>query len=146
MNTIDWKDFGFPNMILDMMKNILQYVWNTYCGFGTPIIKLLDLYRVYKYIHMDFTRRQHFNLSCSKWYLHYNVINCNLSYLSTHLNEIHWSDRLSPWNHAKYFPRYVTAMTETTPVYVQQPKFCLFVCFYCYPSAGFHNGNTHISG
>jgi hypothetical protein len=122
MIDIDWKQFGFPKYDTGYSSDILQHIWENYCGIGTPLTKPLHLYRVYKYIHRDLTRRQSYDILCSKWYLHYYVINTHLSYLSTHLNEIHWSDRLSPWNHGEYFPFYVTAMTDTTPIYVQQPQ------------------------
>jgi hypothetical protein len=120
--SIRWKDFGFPKFDTGYSDDVLQYVWDSYCGIGSPIIKPIDLYRIYQYIHLDFTRRQSHHITCSKWYLHYNIINSYLPYLSTHMNEIHWSDRLSPWNHGEYFPVYVTAMTDTTPIFVQQPK------------------------
>jgi hypothetical protein len=122
MNIVDWKSFRSPEFDAGHSEDILQYIWENYCGVNTPITKPIDLFRVYKYIHRDLVRRQCYDISCSKWYIHYNVINSYLPYLATHMNEIHWSDRLSPWNHGEYFPIYVTAMTDTTSMYVQQPQ------------------------
>jgi hypothetical protein len=118
---INWQQFGNPKQDTGYSSEILQYVWNKYCGFATPISRPIDLYRAYKFIHLDYSRRQSYQLPCSKWSLHYRVINTSLSYLSCYMNEIYWSNRLSVWNHAEYFPIYVTAMTDTMPIYVQQP-------------------------
>lgn len=41
----------------------------------------------------------------------YEVIIPGLKYLAENLNEIHWGDRLNPWNHSELFPKGVTGMS-----------------------------------
>lgn len=77
---------------------------------------------VYKYMHIYSPKRQlGQTLQFSNYAYHFHV-KPDLHFLSTTMNEIHWEDRLSPFNHGEYFPAFVTGMVDTFPVYVSQPE------------------------
>lgn len=59
-------------------------------------------------------------LRCSSFTVQTKIIPL-LYMLANVCNEILWNDRLDPWNHCRDFPRHVTGMVDTLPVYVQQP-------------------------
>ena len=93
--------------LTEYSTEILDYVFKEYCDPQTPITQPKDLWNCYQFIHQDVIRHQLFVLNISSWTLHEKVIP-NISFLATQMDEIHWGDRLSPWNHAYHFPFYVT--------------------------------------
>ena len=77
---------------------------------------------VYKYMHIYSPKRV---LNCTMDITNnqfHNHVKPDLHYLCEKMNEIHWEDRLSPWNHAYHFPSAVTFMVDTFPVRVSEPE------------------------
>jgi len=53
-----------------------------------------------------------------------------LEKLARTLNEIHWDERLNPYNHTPHFPHYINSIVDMFPIYVSQPQMLtLPVCF-----------------
>lgn len=79
-------------------------------------------YNAYTFIHLAPHHRQSERvLGCSKSTIH-TKIKPLLHHLASVLTEIHWEDRLSPYNHAPDFPVLFTGIVDTQPIYVAQPK------------------------
>ena len=89
---------------------------------GTPIIRREQLVGVYKYTHIYSAKRQlGQTLTINNNQFHHHV-KPDLHFLREHMNEIHWEDRLSKWNHAHHFSLFFTGMVDTFPVCVSQPE------------------------
>lgn len=117
-----WSDFGSVKAQTGYDEEILTYVWNKYCGINTPIAQPKHLYQIYKYIHKYPRRTQcHEDLGVGR-----TQVQCRLfpqmEWLANNMDEIHWEDRLSPWNHSPDFPYFVTGIFDTLPVYIQTPQ------------------------
>lgn len=52
----------------------------------------------------------------------YGKILPTLHHLALVYDEVYWDDRLDLYNHTTHFPRNITGVVDTMPVYVQQPK------------------------
>ena len=80
------------------------------------------MYQALKYIHLYPRRNQCSSvLGISSSKLHSKVLP-TLHILAQCLDEIHWEDRLDPFNHTPDFPLYVTGIVDTVPVYVLAPQ------------------------
>ena len=60
------------------------------------------------------------SLECTCHWLNYKIIPA-ISYLAQVMNEIHWEDRLSPYNHTPHFPLWFVGAVDTFPLRVLQP-------------------------
>jgi len=82
----------------------------------------IDLFRVYKWIHLyPRNRWASFSLGCSRYHLE-KVMHKHIYWLSVNLDEVHWGDRLSPINHCLHFPYFVTGAVDTFPFRVYLPR------------------------
>jgi hypothetical protein len=59
-------------------------------------------------------------LGCSRYSLNYFVIPA-INYLEHVMDEIHWDDRLSPYNHTPHFPLWFVGAVDTFPLRVLTP-------------------------
>lgn len=108
MEEVDWNEFGDVKQDTGYSPYILSYVWRKYGGETTPIQNPKDLYRIYTYIHRYPRWRQcKRDLEYSKWCVSKKLMP-HMTYLASVMDEIHWEDRLSPYNHTPHFPKYVT--------------------------------------
>jgi hypothetical protein len=90
----NWDIFGVVSYETGCSSYILDKVWLQYCGPNTPINKPIQLYRMYKYIHLYPTRHQVPTvLGCSKDTV--QNIAAQMTYLAAIMKEIDWEDRLS---------------------------------------------------
>ena len=88
---------------------------------GKPIDSHKLLYQAYCYLHMYPNRCQSkSSLGSSRWKLNYDVIPA-IRYLAQVMNEIHWEDRLSPYNHTPHFPLWFVGAVDTFPLRVLTP-------------------------
>jgi hypothetical protein len=114
-NLDDWTDdevracTGFRKSVLEAMW--LKYSltlptnfwlgWQCSCSFQT-------WFDMYIYMHLYGTYRQTpLFLHRSRHYVDEAILPC-MNWAAKTYHEIYWEDRLSPWNHAIYFPRYAT--------------------------------------
>lgn len=86
-----------------------------------PLRKPQYLFLAYKYIHQYPARENESVLGISSTTLHNKVLP-TLHTLATGINEIHWEDRLDPYNHTPDFPYYVTGIVDTVPIVVLEPE------------------------
>ena len=78
--------------------------------------------RCLRYIHIYPTARQSkLVLQCGKTTVHRRILP-SLEYLAAILDEIHWGDRLNPWNHSEVFPLYVTGMLYATVAEIEKER------------------------
>lgn len=100
-------------------SDTLFYVWDVYCGDGTPISSVSLLLDVYEFIHCYPTHRRgvmgHFN----RYYISRTVLPA-IYYLGAVMEEINWNDRLDPYNHGEFFDKYVTCMVDTMPIFINK--------------------------
>jgi len=59
-------------------------------------------------------------LGCTHHWLNYKVIPA-ISYLARVMKEIHWENRLSPYNHTPHFPLWFVGAVDTFLLRVLQP-------------------------
>lgn len=89
---------------------------------GSPILQRQQLADMYMYMHIYSPKRQlGQTLGLNDYRYHYHV-KPDMHWLSRNMNEIHWDDRLSLWNHTHHFPKLFTGMVDTFPVRVSQPE------------------------
>lgn len=105
---------------------VLKQIWEKYCKGGKlfisheveecPLKEPADLLVLFMYIvRYPVYRFVPWCLGVSQYHLHY-TIKPGIEFLSQHMHEIFWSDRLSLWNHCHDFPYYVTIQVDTFPV------------------------------
>ena len=118
----DWNELGDCFYHTGYPEEHLDYIWDKYCTLpSSPIANKGVLLQGLKFIHRYPRWRQvDYDLKTSSWSLSHHVIP-GLHWLGSTLNEIHWHERLNPYNHSVHFPCYVTGLVDTTPVYVQTP-------------------------
>jgi len=81
----------------------------------------LQVYNVYKYIHLYPKTRQYPTvMGCSKTSL-IRHLHPTLEAMANQIQEIDYTDSLSPYNHVVHFPTRVTALVDTFVVYVASP-------------------------
>lgn len=107
---IEWSSFGNVKQSTGYDLEVLEYVFQKYCGYGTPIGKPKRLFQLYKYIHKyPMWRQLREDLGMSQFTFGEKMLPA-FQYLSQNLEEIYWEDRLSPFNHGHHFPLYVTGI------------------------------------
>src|SRR5271163_4771659 len=97
----------------ERVKDLLLFVLCMYTYIITGELlpreyrKPIYIYKAYKYVHMYPSRSESGpTLQTSSTTLQDKVLPA-LHHLSHNLNEIHWEDRLNPYNHTPDFPFYV---------------------------------------
>jgi hypothetical protein len=64
------------------------------------------MYQIYSFIHLYPRRRQCKRaLDLCSFSFQNNLLPIMFNF-AENLNEVHWEDRLSPWNHTPLFPKY----------------------------------------
>jgi hypothetical protein len=106
---ICWTEFGHPKTDTGLYPYVLDHLWFTYCGESTPIEKPHYLYELFCYLKQRPMVDNIHSLGISRWLYHYRL-KPHIAWLASVIREIHWSDRLSPYNHSIHFQKRVTGI------------------------------------
>jgi hypothetical protein len=114
----------------------LELIWDKYQHFlplrkRDPMRRQMYFYFVFKYMHMYPTweqapavlwtpalvRQKGCGVSIST--LHQQVLTY-LAILAVNIDEVHWKNRLSAWNHVDHFATRATVLVDTAPIGVEE--------------------------